>query len=260
MALTLTKLTVIVEILTDDSFKKINQSKLESALDTGAVGSSDTPLQGTGKKAAAARRALRHAFEHQPPTRDCRPDRALDVRRPQLNYTWTWDAPSRLEFEGLGRTPVPCDSSQDRSSCCLGRCRSSGQLDSGQRQKARARCGVLLMMFDQAGIDRGQWNLASELSLEPPPPLAALAAHQAPCNGEWRISLFSSLNARSWAELALAHLKDQEDSLAKRRNIGKDAGTPEEGPQKIRAMPSQRDKHAQRPSQKHSSAGAAQEG
>ena len=139
----------------------------------------------------------------------------------------------------------------------------AGVLDSliaGQRQKARARCGVLLMMFDQAGIDRGQWNLASELSLEPPPPLAALAAHQAPCNGEWRISLFSSLNARSWAELALAHLKDQEDSLAKRRNIGKDARTPEEGPQKIRAMPSQRDEHAQRPSQKHISSGAAQEG
>lgn len=110
----------------------------------------------------------------------------------------------------------------------------AGVLDSliaGQGQKARAGCGVLLMMFDQAGIDRGQWNLASELSLEPP-----------------------------WAELALAHLKDQEDYLAKRRNIGKDARTPEEGPQKIRAMPSQRDEHAQRPSQKHSSAGTAQQG
>ena len=65
-------------------------------------------------------------------------------------------------------------------------------------------------------------NAKRELSLEPPPPLAVLAAHQPPAteNGE---SPFSRLLDARWADLALAHLKDQEDYLAKRRNIGKDA-------------------------------------
>ena len=66
MTATLHKLTSIVEILADDKKKKAASSKLETALDGVASSSADNPLQGTGKKAAAARRALRGAFQDHP--------------------------------------------------------------------------------------------------------------------------------------------------------------------------------------------------
>ena len=65
MTATLQKLTSIVEILTDKK-KKATISKLETALHGVASSSTDNPLQGTGKKAAAARRALRGAFQDHP--------------------------------------------------------------------------------------------------------------------------------------------------------------------------------------------------
>ena len=66
VATSLAKLTSIVELLTDDRKKKMAGSKLEMALETSTATSSDTPLQGTGKKAAAARRALRATYEENP--------------------------------------------------------------------------------------------------------------------------------------------------------------------------------------------------
>lgn len=62
------KLTSLVDILTEDKKKKkkVQSSRLDSALDGSYGTSSDAPL-GTYKKAAAARRALIAAHEKPPP-------------------------------------------------------------------------------------------------------------------------------------------------------------------------------------------------
>ena len=182
MASTLTKLAAIVEILTDNKVKKINQSKLESALDTGAVGSSDTPLQGTGKKAAAARRALRHAFEHQP-----QEIADLIERLMFEDFSWTTLGPGMPPRSlNSGRTPVPCDSSQERSSCCLGRCRSSAQLDCG----ATPSCGAGPM---PSGHRQRSLKLGFGAFIGASAAASGSCCPSAPCNREWRISLLSSL-------------------------------------------------------------------
>ena len=61
----LSKLTSIIEVLTDDRKKK-SRTKLDEALDAVGVSSTDSLGIGSGKKNAAARRALRATFEDHP--------------------------------------------------------------------------------------------------------------------------------------------------------------------------------------------------
>jgi hypothetical protein len=60
--------------------------------------------------------------------------------------------------------------------------------------------------------------LASELALENPPPFTSLMQHAPPTEGEPPYSKL--LDARR-GEIALAHLREQEDFQSKRRALGK---------------------------------------
>ena len=90
----------------------------------------------------------------------------------------------------------------------------------GHVKKARARAADCLLMLDQASIDKGNWALVGELSVEAPPPVSFLLALQPPAvqDGE---SPFSKLLDPRWSELAIAHPKDQDDYLINRKNVGK---------------------------------------
>ena len=99
----------------------------------------------------------------------------------------------------------------------------SGALDcliQGNPNGARARLAILMLQLDQSAIDQGNWYLASELSLESPPPFTALEQHRGPnlAAGE---SPYSRILDPRWAEISLAHLREQEDFMQKRRNLGK---------------------------------------
>ena len=219
LAASLSKLTAIVDLLTSEKVKKASTSKLEVALDSGAGSSSDHPLQGTGKKAAAARRALRSSYEEHPEDISALIERLMNedlntvtigpgMAPPQLCARAWVEFRSRI---GAYKTGAYAAWSV------------AGILDSlmqGHVRKARARASVCLLMLDQASIDRGNWALAGELALEAPPPFASLANHQLPAvqDGE---SPFSKLLDPRWSELAMAHLKDQDDYLVKRKNVGK---------------------------------------
>eukprot|EP00435_Cladocopium_sp_Y103_P052193 s1798_g16.t1 len=219
IASTLSKLTSIVEMLTDERQKKTTASKLETALDGGASGSSDVPLYGSGKKAAQARRALRSSFEESPGDIS-----ALIEKLMYEDLTSTSLAPG-MPARGLSarawvehRSHITAHRTGAHSAWA-----AAGIMDSlltGHYVKAKARCALLLLMLDQASIDRGNWTLAAELALEPGPPLATLGAHLPPAvqDGE---SPFSKLLDARWAEAALAHLKDQDEYVAKRRNVGR---------------------------------------
>lgn len=90
----------------------------------------------------------------------------------------------------------------------------------GNIPAARARLAIMMLQFDQASIDAGNWVLASELSLEGPPPFTSLEQRKPPnvAAGE---SPYSRILDSRWAELAVAHLKEQEDFLSKRKALGK---------------------------------------
>jgi hypothetical protein len=179
-----------VDLLTADRLKKASASKLEVALDSRAGSSSDHPLQGTGKKAAAARRALRSSYEEHPEEISALVERLMnedlntvtidpDMAPPQLCARAWVEFRSRI---GAYKTGAYVAWSV------------AGIVDSlmqGHVKKAKARAAVCLLMLAQASIDRGNWALAGELALEAPH-LCLLSKPPTSCSSRWRSNCFSS--------------------------------------------------------------------
>lgn len=234
------RLTDIVQSLTEDRKKRQSSSKIDSALDAVNAGSSEGAGIGSGKRSAAARRALRAMLIDHPQEisgmieKLMHEDMTCQTLGPGVTAPLT-SARGWLEHRsriGSYRT------------LAHGAWGVAGALDalmSGQIASARARLGVLMLQFDQSAIDRGPWYLASELSLEMPPPFAALEQHRVP-NIQDGESPYSILDQR-WAEVSLAHLKEQEDFLTRRKNLGKvkkeeeDADSPKNRRARAKAKP-----------------------
>ena len=218
VAQSLTKLTSIIEVLTDDRRKK-GRSKLDEALDGVGASSTDSLGIGSGKKNAAARRALRATFEDHPEEIHRMIERLMyeDLQSQTLGPNQQpvgLNARSWVEFRSrIGNFKASAFSAWS----------AAGILDSliaGNIPKARARACLLLLMLDQAAIDKGSWAMCGELSLEHPPPFASLSTHQGPSlqDGE---APFSRLLDPRVAELVLGHMKDQDEYLTRRRNVGR---------------------------------------
>ena len=218
-AATLSRLAQIVELLADDKVKKANALKLDIALDGAATGSSEVSIQGTGKKAAAARRVLRSTYEEKPEEISALIERLMfeDLNSVTLGPGMTVKAMSARAWVEH-RSKIGSWKGAAYSAWC-----TAGILDSllqGDVKKARARAAVHLLMLDQSACDKGNWTMAGELSLEGPPPFTALATHIAPSVESGELPFSRPLDSR-WAELALAHLKETDDYLLKRRSVGK---------------------------------------
>ena len=216
----LEKLTSIVHTLTLDKQKKSAASRIDQALD-GVTGSSldSTSGLGSGKKNAAARRTLRSIFNDHPEEVSQVVERLMyeDLNSQTLGPGQVpkgLNARAWVEFRSrIGNYKTSAHSSWS----------AAGVLDSliaGDVPKARARCALLLLQLDQASIDRGNWGLASELALEPPPPFSSLATHVAPSVADGEMPFSRLLDAR-WAEISLGFLKDQDDYMVRRKNVGK---------------------------------------
>ena len=215
----LTHLTSIVEMLSEERKRVMGRNKLEAALDhAGPVSLEGSGMSG-GKRNAAARRALRSTFSENP--------------------SEIYQLIKKLMYEDLHSQTLPpgmkAHSMSARSwvefrsrignykSTAYAAWSTAGILDSlmvGDVAKARARASLLLLMLDQASVDRGNWTLAAELGLEQGPPFSTLATHQGPsiADGE---QPFSRLLDPRWAEISLSHLKDTDDYLQKRSSVGK---------------------------------------
>ena len=218
------KLTSIMEVLTTERTKKQAGSKLDQALDSVASSSRESQGLGSGKKCAAARRALRTIFQDQPQEISAVIERLMfeDLNSQTLGpgqMPKGLNARAWVEFRsriGNYKTPAHCSWA------------AAGILDalvSGDVARARARCGLLLLQLDQSSIDRGGWGLASELSLEGLPPYSALATHSVPLVSEGE-QPFSKLLDSRWAEICLQYLKEQDEYLVRRKNIGRMTSNP----------------------------------
>ena len=188
----LMKLTDIVQTITEDKRKRMGLSKLDNALEF-AGGSS--PLEaggiGTGKRSAAARRALRAMLVEQP----------AEIHTLIEKLMWE-DISSQTLVPGVHAPSFSCRAwVEHRSRITSHRTTAhaawavAGALDALINQRpvaARARLAILLMQLDQASIDQGSWVLASELGLEAGPPIAALEHHKPPNTAAARVLIPAS--------------------------------------------------------------------
>eukprot|EP00438_Fugacium_kawagutii_P012048 Skav218190 [mRNA] locus=scaffold5213:278481:281188:- [translate_table: standard] len=219
---TLDRLTSLMEILAEDRKKNAKKSLLESALDHAGTSSADSSGSLGSKKSAIARRALRSTF----------------VQNPAEIYQLI----EKLLYEDINSQALPPGMVAPPSSArswveyrsrignyrATAHCawQAAGIWDSlmkGHVAKARAQAALMCLMIDQASIDRGSWVLAAELSLDQGPPMAMLATHQMPAiqDGE---APYSKLLDPRWAEISLGHLRDQDEYLTRRKNLGKNWG------------------------------------
>ena len=218
----LSQLTEIVQVLTADRVKKQKSSKVEAALEgVSSSGVSESGSIGSGKKTAAARRALRTALQDNP-------DDIIIVNLIE-----------RLMMEDLGSQtitpgqPMPslCSKAWVEHRSRIGHWKSSAYtawtvaaaldaLRAGNIAGCRARLNLMLLMLDQTACDRGSWTIASELSLEQGPPMSVLAHHQPPSVQDGEMP-FSRLSDPRWAEVAMAHVRDTEDYVSRRSKLGK---------------------------------------
>lgn len=215
----LVRLTDIVQSLTEDRKKKQSSSRIDSALDVVSSGSTDGAGIGSGKRSAAARRALRAMLIDHPQEisgmieRLMHEDMTCQTLGPGVTAPLT---SARGWMEHRSRI----GSYRTLAHAAWGVAGALDALASGQVASARARLGILMLQFDQSAIDRGSWYLSSELALEMPPPFAALEQHRVP-NIQDGESPYSKLLDQRWAEISLAHLKEQEDFLSRRKNLGR---------------------------------------
>jgi len=223
----LVRLTDIVQTLAGDRVKKGGTSKLEAALDhVGPSSSTDGSSIGTGKRSAAARRALRSMLTESPAELSLMIERAMyeDLTSSTLGPNLSLPPmSSRAWVEHRSRI----GSYRTLAHAAWG---VSGALDcltKGEVAGCRARLNILLMQLDQSAIDRGNWYLASELSLESSPPMSVLEQHRPPNTLEGE-SPYSRLLDPRWAEVSLSHLKEQEDFVTRRKNLGKSSTKKEE--------------------------------
>ena len=218
----LAQLTKVVTLLSAEKLKRTRSSKIDQALD--AVGSgtgSDLGSGGSVKRAAAARRALRLALQDTPEEISSVVERLMAE-----------DLMSQTLFPGMPRVSLNARAWLEHRSrigayktsayCAWSACGILDDLIAGRVRHARARAALLVLQLDQTAIDKGSWALASELALEPGPPLSALAGHTPPSVGDGE-SPFSKLLDARWSEVMLSHIKDAEDYVQKRRNLGRRA-------------------------------------
>eukprot|EP00913_Durusdinium_trenchii_P006727 g6323.t1 len=219
------KLTDIMSTLTADKRKK-KAGALETALDGVHGSGGDGVSSGAGRRSAIARRALMKALTTSPQElsqiieRNLLEDLAGRTRTPGQPEP-TFSARAWVEhrsFIGAYKTLAHAAWGVSAILDCL----VSGKIEEG-----RARAGLLLLQLDQTAADRGNWQLAATLSLEPQPPFTVLAQHHPPdtAMGE---QPFSKLLDPRWAEVALAHLKDTEEYLEKRKKLQRGALKKEE--------------------------------
>ena len=231
----LKQLTEIVTHLTSDKMKRAKSSKVESALEgISASTLTESSTLGSGKKAAAARRILMTALAESPEEVYGLIERLM--LEDLTNQTTTPGQPrhhklcARAWIEHRSRI----GSYKTAAFCAWS---AGGILDAileGNIGQARARTCLLILMLDQTAVDRGSWTLSSELSLEQPPPMSSLAQHHPPSVGEGEAPFSRLLDGR-WAEVALSHLKETEDYVARRGKLNRKGGDDKEESAKAKA-------------------------
>lgn len=213
IATAVTKLTQIASQLVGD--KKKDKS-LDALLDgAGTAGSTEASSVPSSRKYAAVLRALRSALRTQPQAIYQVVEQNMEADfmvRNQMPGSAPVGVSARAWLEMRSRvqgfqTPVRL---------LWGVAGVLDALRSNAVGEARARCCLLLAQGDQLSIDKSNWVVASEMSLEDSPPMAAFHAHTLPAETE---PPYTKLVDSRWMELFLAKLADYDSLNEKKRKL-----------------------------------------
>ena len=212
------KAVVDLAKIVKDMRKEKKQAKdkgLESILDRAEGGGSHREAGGSNRSKAAALRSLQHLLSSDP---------TLIYQAIEKNLQADWElngaapglAVSQISARGWveHRSRIQNYVGSVRPTWCL-----AGIWDclrNNRVEEARARAALGVAMMDQMACDRGGWLLASETSLEPPPPYASFSLHTAP--DAWELQHSRLVDSR-WVELFLAKLKDLADYQEKQAKL-----------------------------------------
>lgn len=245
------QLAQIVSLLTEDKKKKKATTRLDLALESTGASSSDGSSLGVGKRAAAARRILRSTLNEAPQEIYTVVERLISE---DLNSVTVGPGLTPPAFSARAWMEHRSRITNYRAVAHCGWA-IAGALDAvkdGNISLCRARLCLGLMQVDQSCIDKGNWSMAAEMNLESSPPFSALSRHVLPNVAEGE-SPFSKLLDPRWAEVMLSHLRETDDYLQKRRNVGK-ARLLEDDEEESSPSPRRRPKGAAKPKAKSSAA------
>eukprot|EP00435_Cladocopium_sp_Y103_P045962 s453_g13.t1 len=216
-----------------------DKHKIESLLDggNGGVGGSESSTGGSGRKNAAAMRALQKCLVEDPKY-------LYKIMEANLQSDFLSRPVQPGEPLASGTTVRGWLASRSRIQLYHNHVRWAWQtagiwdcLISNRIDEARARCALLIAAADQASIDGGNWVVSNVALLEAPPPYQSFAPHQAPSPLELQHSV---LYDQRWAETFLGHLKDVDSFVDAKKKLGsgkgaqKDASESSGGPPKAK--------------------------
>ena len=203
----------LTEIASHLSEQKKKSKSLDALLDgAGSLGAADGGGGSSVRKNAAALRALRRTLRSHP-------EELTKIMQRNMEE----DFAVRTQLPGADPVPISARAWLELRSRVQGYQTPlrllwsiGGILDalrSGLTEEAKARCYLALAMGDQLSIDRGQWILAAEISLEDSPPISVFNSHSLPSELE---APYTKLVDGRWIDLFLQKLNEF-DSLAEKK-------------------------------------------
>ena len=197
-------------------------SALERALDGVGGGTGEVAGLPSGRRNASARRALREALITSPADISSVIERLMqeDLASSAPGVGMVQQTSARAWLEHRSRVG-PFPTAMNLAWCAAG---ALDALKGGLVEQARARLNVMLMVIDQMSVDKGSWTLASELTLELPPPVQAFRLREHASSSSSSLAYSRLLDSR-WAEVSLTHLREQMDFSERRQKLQKGQAT-----------------------------------
>eukprot|EP00435_Cladocopium_sp_Y103_P011873 s207_g3.t1 len=209
------QLTHIVNSMNKQKGKKETLEESLDAMGGQSSGSADQPAV-IGKKHVKAIEALKQALRKEPQViynsieKLMAEDYGLMGHLPNAslpNMTARGWAEHRSRIQGFPRTVR----------WVWGVCGILDCLRNSNPEEARARACLMLAQAEQEAIDKGNYLLAQEMSLEPPPPYASFNAHVIPDPMEIQ---FTRIMDGRWIDAFAAKLRDADEYIESRRKLG----------------------------------------
>lgn len=206
-------LSKIVKDLRKDKVKKKDKG-LETILDRAESGSGKDYAPAMRSKAGALR-ALQQLLS-QGPKADLCGHRTASTRRLGISLSPTWGKLISCERKRMDRVQIQDSVLPQYHTLGVGTGGIWDCLRQGRHDEARARAALGVAMLDQQSCDQGGWLLASELSLEPPPPYSSFSTHTTP--SPWEVPHTRLIDGR-WYELILSRLRDLAEYQEKKMKL-----------------------------------------
>lgn len=213
MVQAVTKLTQIASRLAS---QRKQAKSLDALLDVVGSGGASESSSSVTTKNATAYRALKKALTKQPAAIYASIEKLMAEDFQVRNHSVPGSSPVLVTSRAWLELRSRVQGYQTPVRYLWGIAGAHDALVAGAPEEARARLALLLAMGDQHSIDRGNWMVAAELSLEEGPPMASFNGHTLPTEAE---PPFSKLVDPRWMDLVLHRLASYDTLNEKKKKL-----------------------------------------